>query len=111
MLIVLDWLQETIVALQEEQEAGLADMQGLVAGAKALPRHQVQPLFAALGQRQLDLRRHYLTLSLQPARLQAIISCMGMLPSCKHAQSSAGVDVHCSLQLQRAAGHYLLAHH
>lgn len=65
------------MALQEQQEAGLSEMQGLVAGATALPRQQVQPRFAALGQRHLDLKQHYLKLQHQPDLVAAIISHIG----------------------------------
>lgn len=85
-------LQETIVALQEQQEAGLVEMQGLVVGATALPRQQVQPLFAALGKRHLDLKQHHLTLQQQPALVSNIISHIGR-------QRCFSTQMHCPWQI------------
>lgn len=85
-------LQETIVALQEQQEAGLVEMQGLVAEATALPRQQVQPLFAVLGKRHLALKQHHLTLQQQPALASAIISHIGR-------QLCFSTQMHCPWQI------------
>lgn len=81
------------MALQEQQEAALSEMQSLVAGATALPRQQVQPRFAALGKRHLALKQQYLKLQHLSALISAIISHIG--EQWMHTQHVAMARVTC----------------